>query len=71
MKTDLHLCVGLGTINWPAAIRALDESGYQGPAVIEGTRIGPRQSPDDQWEKSVSMAIENYRAMEALAAEVE
>lgn len=69
-KTDLHLCVGLGTINWPATIRALDASAYQGPAVVEGTRIAPKTAQADDWEKSVEMCIANYRAAEALAAEV-
>lgn len=68
-KTDLHLCVGLGTINWPATIRALDATGYQGPAVIEGARIAPKTSKADDWQKSVAMCIDNYRATEALAAE--
>jgi len=69
-KTDLHLCVGLGTINWPAAIHALDAIGYQGPAMVEGTRIASKTSKADDWQKSVSMCIDNYRAAEALVAEV-
>jgi len=68
-KTDLHLAVGLGTIHWPATIRALDESGYRGPAVIEGARIGPKETAEQDWQRGVSMCIANWRAMEALAKE--
>jgi sugar phosphate isomerase/epimerase len=66
-KTDLHLCVGLGTINWPATIRALNASPYKGPAVIEGARIAPKTSQVDDWQKSIEMCIANFRAAEALA----
>jgi sugar phosphate isomerase/epimerase len=69
-KTDLHLCVGLGTINWPAAIRALDASPYQGPAVFEGSRIVAKTDKSDVWQKSIAMCIDNYRAAEALGAEL-
>ncbi|MCY2987557.1 MAG: hypothetical protein NTY19_06795 [Planctomycetota bacterium] len=53
-KTDLHLAVGLGTIHWPATVRALDEIEYKGPAVIEGTRIGPKDTGEQDWQRSVS-----------------
>jgi sugar phosphate isomerase/epimerase len=69
-KTDLHLCVGLGTTNWLAAIQALNASPYQGPAVFEGTRILAKGVTTDVWRKSVLMCINNYRAAEALCAEV-
>lgn len=68
--TDLHLCIGLGTINWPAAIRALTTIGYQGPAMVEGTRIAPKKSAGDDWQKSVEMCIANFRAAESLVAEL-
>ena len=69
-KTDLHLAVGLGTIHWPATVLALDEIEYKGPAVIEGTRIGPKDTSEQDWQRGVSMCIANWRAMEALAREV-
>ncbi len=69
-KTDLHLCVGLGTINWPGAIQALNASPYQGPAVFEGSRILAKGDKTDVWQKSVSMCINNYRAAEALVADL-
>ena len=70
LRVFTYLCVGLGTINWPAAIHALDAIGYQGPAMVEGTRIASKTSKADDWQKSVSMCIDNYRAAEALVAEV-
>lgn len=69
-RTDLHLAVGLGTIHWPATIRALNEIGYQGPAAIEGSRIGGKEAAGANWQNGVSMCIANWRAMEALAAEI-
>ena len=66
-KTDLHLAVGLGTIHWPAVIRALDEGGYRGPAVIEGARLGPKDTAEQDWQRGVSMCSANWRAMEALS----
>lgn len=68
-KTDLHLAVRLGTIHWPATIRALDESGYRGPAVIEGARIGPKETAQQDWQRGISMCMANWRALEALAKE--
>ncbi len=41
-KSDLHLGLGKGTVNWPEVIRALKESGYNGPLVVE--------SVEDVWE---------------------
>ena len=34
-KSDLHLGLGRGTVNWPEVINALKEAGYRGPLVVE------------------------------------
>jgi len=69
-KTDLHWCVGLGTINWPSVIQTLDAIGYRGPAMFEGTRIGPKGQVESDWQRGMSMAIANWRAWESLVAEM-
>ncbi len=66
-ETDLHLAVGLGTIHWAAAIRALDAAGYPGPAMFEGTRIGRKEAAEATWKSGVSVCVANWRAMEELA----
>ena len=71
---DLHLVPGLGTINWPEAVKALDEIGFPGPVVLEGI-LGPGDNlKDNPWKGAdtyhelVAMAIRNWRAFERLAA---
>jgi len=70
LKTDLHLAVGLGTINWPATIRALDASPYTGPAVFEGVRATPKKAPGD-WKAAAALCLANWRAAQSLATELD
>lgn len=62
--TDRHLVPGLGTINWPKVINALDEVGFSGPTLFEGVRI-----PGQGWEQAVELTIANWHAFEQLAAD--
>ncbi len=63
--TDRHLVPGLGTIDWRAAIRALDGVDYDGPAVFEGVRMPPSYEAESQ--PAIDLTITNWRAFEALA----
>lgn len=66
---DLHLPIGLGTINWVSVIRALREIKYQNPVIFEGVNF--KNHPDcnsrRMYEKSVDISIANWRAFEILA----
>ena len=58
--------MGLGTLQWPSTIRALSEIDYKGPAVMEGARIGPQGTAEEERQRGVSMCMANWRAMEVL-----
>ena len=71
---DLHLVPGLGTINWPEAVKALDAINFPGPVVLEGI-LGPGDNlKDNPWKGAdtyhelISLAIRNWRAFERVAA---
>jgi len=71
---DLHLVPGLGTINWPEAVKALEQIGFPGPVVMEGI-LGPgddlKNNPwkgADTYHEIVAMAIRNWRAFERVSA---
>ena len=73
-ELDLHLVPGLGTINWPEAVKALEQIGFPGPVVMEGI-LGPgddlKNNPwkgADTYHEIVAMAIRNWRAFERVAA---
>ncbi|MBM4044726.1 MAG: sugar phosphate isomerase/epimerase [Planctomycetes bacterium] len=73
---DLHLAPGLGTINWPDAVKALHSIGFPGPVVLEGI-LGPgdklKENPwkgADTYHDIISLAIRNWRAFERLAERV-
>jgi len=68
-KADLHWVPGLGTINWPWAIQAMEEIGFSGPAIFEGVHCG-NKGGEGEWEKANDMAIANWRAFEVLAVAV-
>jgi sugar phosphate isomerase/epimerase len=72
--SDLHLVPGLGTINWPEAVKALNTISFPGPIVLEGI-LGPGDNlKDNPWKGAdtyheiISLAIRNWRAFERLAA---
>ena len=66
---DLHLPVGLGTINWVSVIRALRKIKYPNPIIFEGPhfRNHPDRNSREMFEKSVDITISNWRAFEILA----
>ncbi len=66
---DLHLPVGLGTINWVSVIRALREVQYKKPVIFEGVNFTnhPERNSLKMYEKSVDITIANWRAFEILA----
>lgn len=49
---DLHWPVGLGTVNWPGVIDALDDIGYNGPVTFETTGF-PLETPAEGYRASV------------------
>ena len=59
-QADLHLAVGLGTINWVEVIRALNTINYSNPVIFE---LGGRQA--------VETTINNWRQLEALTERVD
>ena len=70
-ETDLHWVPGLGTIDWIAVVRALDEIGFKTPVVFEGAHMGVKESAAgwiDQLDDVISLTIRNWRAFEQLAA---
>lgn len=66
---DLHLPIGLGTINWVSVIRALHEIQYENPVIFEGVNFKnhPERNSRKMYEKSVDITIANWRAFEILA----
>ncbi|OGV35716.1 MAG: hypothetical protein A2020_04200 [Lentisphaerae bacterium GWF2_45_14] len=68
-KYDLHLPVGLGTINWLHVIRALRQINYSSPIIFEGTHMKghPEEASIEQYCRSVRLTIDNWRASEELA----
>ncbi len=68
-RVDRHLAPGLGTIDWPEVVRAMDEVGYTGPAVFEGVNTGPKHE-DEDWARAVAITVANWSAFERMAAEV-
>lgn len=65
-EVDLHLVPGLGTINWPAVLRAMDEIGYEAPITFEGPRIPGEADSRRAWE----LTMTTWAAFEKLAAGV-
>jgi len=70
---DQHIPVGLGTIDWQAACRALNEMKFPGPVVFEGV-LGPGDSVESgrfggalSHKELIDICIANWRASEALA----
>ena len=70
---DQHLPVGLGTIDWQDACRALNEIEFSGPVVFEGV-LGPGDSIENgrfggklSHKDLINITIANWRAFEALA----
>jgi sugar phosphate isomerase/epimerase len=65
---DLHLPVGLGTINWVSVIRALREIQYKKPVIFEGVNFKnhPERNSLKMYEKSVDITVANWRAFEIL-----
>lgn len=52
---DLHLVPGLGTIDWPEVIRAMDDVAFQGPVVFEGPRIPGEPDSCIAWELTMRL----------------
>ena len=66
---DLHLPVGLGTIDWIGVIRALRRIGYRNPVIFEGPHMKglPDEKSPEQYARSVNITLANWRACEDLA----
>jgi len=63
---DLHLVVGLGTINWFDVCAALREADFPGPVFFEGPKIpgqGPRTLETET--RSIELTMQNWRAFES------
>lgn len=67
---DLHAIIGMGTINWPEAIRALWEIDFQGPICFEGPGIKghPERDQVRHWAYCVDLNTRMWQAMEEAAA---
>lgn len=63
---DRHLAPGLGTINWPAVIRALQETQFPGPIMFEGVRTIPH-GPQPDFERSAPLTLANWALFEKVA----
>ncbi|MEW6356653.1 MAG: sugar phosphate isomerase/epimerase family protein [Planctomycetota bacterium] len=69
---DQHIPPGLGTINWQAACKALNEIAFPGPIVFEGV-LGPGDSIEKgrfggklSHKDLIAITIANWRAFEAM-----
>lgn len=63
---DRHLVPGLGTINWPALIVALDRIGYAQPVMFEGVRTIPHGNGPD-FELAVDLTLRNWAQFHKIA----
>lgn len=70
LDTDRHLVPGLGTINWPEAIRACRAIGFAEPIMFEGVRTIPHGSRPD-FEPAVAMTLANWEVFERLADQLD
>lgn len=64
---DRHLVPGLGTINWPAVILALEEVSFPGPIMFEGVRTIPH-GPLPDFELAGDLTLRNWEQFEKVAA---
>ena len=59
---DMHLPVGLGTINWFDVHRALDETGFGGPVTFE---VGPCFGREiEGYRRALEITAASWRAVE-------
>ena len=61
---DLHMIVGLGTIDWIDVCRALREIDYPHPIYFEGPRYPGVQRTLDTEARCIDLTIRNWRAAE-------
>lgn len=65
-EVDRHLAPGLGTIDWPEIIQALDASGYEGVALFEAVNLGHYPPDAEDWRKAMTMTIDNWKTWETI-----
>lgn len=66
VAVDRHLVPGLGTINWPAIVQALEDRHFPHPVMFEGVRTTPQgRGPD--FELATSLTLTNWRLFERIA----
>ena len=64
---DMHLPLGLGTIDWLGVAAAIDEINYAGPITFEGQYRFFGDTPEGFF-RGVDVSMANWRAVEDLAA---
>jgi len=62
-KVDQHRLPFDGTIDWPAQMRAIAETGYKGPTALEVNNMGYEALPPEEF---LALAYERARRLEAL-----
>lgn len=65
-QKDRHLATGLGTINWPSVILALEEIKFPGPIMFEGVRTIPH-GPLPDFELAGDLTLRNWEQFEKIA----
>lgn len=75
LSDDRHLPPGLGTINWPEVVKALNEVDFPGPVVFEGV-LGPGDNLEKgpfkgtlNYDDLARITIDNWRAFERMTLE--
>lgn len=65
-QRDRHFVPGLGTINWPAVIVALEEVHFPGPIMFEGVRTIPH-GPLPDFELAGDLTLRNWEQFVKIA----
>jgi len=62
-KDDLHLLPFDGTVDWPAQMRKIAETGYAGPTTLEVMNIGYEDKTPEEY---LALAVERAKRLEQL-----